>query len=136
MPLVLHTLNYIYLESSDYRTIDLQVSNKLGEELAKLHGSPPELLDDPGDKEARHDGEDEPTYKLEWYPYDGYSQKWYDVDGFVSWVSAFCTGGQLFQITQEDGGGLWGWEVSEGRFRELELRSKGRWRKSTSSKTA
>jgi hypothetical protein len=121
-------LHYIYVESSNYDTIDLQVSKEMKKELSKLHRTAPV----PWSKlpQEEQSDEDSPFYRLEWYPYDGYSAKWYHVDGFAAWVSKFCTCGQLFQFTQEDTGGLWGWEFNNGRFRELELRSRGRWRKS------
>ena len=128
----------LYVESSDYRTINLEISESLGGELKKLLGTRPVPWSKLKVHNPQSDGEedsDDITYRLAWYPYDGYSGKWYHVGEFVAWVSAFCASGQLFQLTQEDGGGLWGWEFDGGMFRELELRSKGRWRRSKPAKT-
>jgi len=135
-----YMLNYIYVESSDGDIIDLQISKEMKKELKKSHGNHPVPLDKLGHRKEHIESEvdpDDPWYMLAWDPCDiGDSGKWYAADGFVTWISEFCTAGQLYQVTQEGGGGLWGWEFNEGKFRELELKSKGRWRKSPQSKTA
>jgi|GEM_PF-6389900 len=134
-------LNYIYVESSDCDIIDLQISKATKKVLTKQHGNMPltleKMLGKAGECDDNEDNEDDPWYTLGWDPYDvGDSGKWYDTDEFVAWLSQFCTSGQLFQVTQEDGGGLWGWEFQEGMFRELELKSKGRWKNPRPSKPA
>lgn len=131
-------LNYIYVESSDCEVIDLQISEATTRALTKQHGTAPLSLDRKFGKAVECDDceDDDPWYTLAWDPYDvGDSGKWYDTGEFVEWLSRFCASGQLFQVTHENGGGLWGWEFHEGKFRELELKSKGRWRKPRSAKT-
>jgi hypothetical protein len=135
-----YMLNYIYVESSECDIIDLQISKGLKKKLTKQHGGVPltleKMLGKVGASDDKEDSDD-PWYTLAWDPYDGGdSGKWCDTDKFVAWLSPFCTSGQLFQVTQEDGGGLWGWAFQEGMFCELELKFKGRWRKPRASKTA
>lgn len=132
-----YMLRFIYLERSDGKTIDLQLSRNMEKELTKLNGKPPTPLDTiPMPEQGKDDDEepDDPWYVLAWHPFNGGAWgKWYYTDGFAAWICSFCTDGQLFQLTYEEGGGLWGWQFFEGRFRELELRPKGRWRKGTPS---
>jgi hypothetical protein len=125
-----YMLENVYIESSSYEDIDLELSDDLPKRLKKTFKSTLKplsrykvTLDENGDTEH--------FYYIRWWPEDVHG-KWYDVEPFVAWLCEFCTGsGQLFQITQEETGGLWGWEFDgQGRYRELELRSKGRWKRS------
>ncbi len=50
--------------------------------------------------------EDEVWYALMWLPLDGPVGKWYDADGFAGWLAAFCSAGQLYQVSEEESGGL------------------------------
>lgn len=135
-----YMLNYIYIESAgghDYGTIDLQASEAMGRELKKRGGTLPLAWSEvgAGAPVAQDEEEADDIFWLEWDPYDGYSGKWYHAVEFAAWVSTFCASGQLFELTQENDGGLWGWEFRDGMFRELELRPKGRWRRSRPANT-
>jgi hypothetical protein len=134
-------LNYIYVESSDYDIIDLQISKGTKRALTKIRGKTPLTLDQVlGNESACDDNTGDGAdhwYTLSWFPHDvGESGKWYHVNEFAAWLSTYCVSGELFQITKENGGGLWGWEFQSGKFRELELKPKGRWLKSSKSKTS
>ena len=128
-----YMLKFLYVESSEGDIIDLQISKEMKKELRNLHGKPLTPLDKINiGEEGEGDNEeaDDPWYVLAWHPFDGGPWgKWYYAEGFAAWICSYCIGGQLFQLTQEEGGGLWGWQFSEGKFRELELKAKGRWRK-------
>lgn len=77
------------------------------------------------------DDDDDPWYTLDWRPEDGcYWGKWYHMDEFIAWISAYCACGQIYQYSDENGSELWGWEFDDGKFRPLVLKPVGRWRKS------
>jgi hypothetical protein len=128
-----YMLKFLYVESSEGDIIDLQISKEMKKALTKLHGKPPTPINkvqiiaetDTGDEEAV-----DPWYMLAWHSFDGGPWgKWYHAEGFASWIGSFCDGGQIFQMTLEEGGGLWGWEFFDCMFRELQLKPKGRWMK-------
>lgn len=126
-----YMLHFIYVENSHGDVIDLQLSKPMIKHLTATYGrllSLDEIARDAKLEESEE--EDSNWYTLKWEPYKvGRLGKWHHTEDFVAWLSAYCISGQVFQITEENGGGLWGWEMTDGRFRELELKPKGRWKK-------
>jgi len=121
-----YILENVFLESTDEQAIDLGLSEAMTEELKSQFGDDCVSVDKlvPGE-------DDEVCYSLKWLPLDGPSGKWYEAEGFARWLAAFCRFGQIYQMSDEEDGGLWGWAFQDGRVRELELHYKGRWKKAT-----
>lgn len=123
-------LKYLYLVSSEDDIIDLGLSKEFTAELKRLHGNTPIPLSTlvSEESDAMEDA-DAPWYFFRW---DGDSGKWYESEAFVAWLSAFCDSGYIFQLVHEQGGGLWGWEFNNGKYRALALQAKGRWKRPAS----
>lgn len=121
-----YILENVYLESVEEQIIDLGLSTAMTEELTSQFG------DDvvPVDK-FDFDEDDEVCYTVKWLPLDGPSGKWYEAEGFARWLAAFCGFGQIYQMSDEESGGLWGWTFEDGQICELELSYKGEWKAAT-----
>lgn len=111
-----YMLKYAYVESSENEIIDLQLSKEMKQQLTAVHGKPQVPLSKA--VLAQGQGEaDEPWYIVAWDPFVvgsagnvGSAGKWYGTEEFACWLAGFCVCGQLFQLSAEGGGGLWGWE--------------------------
>jgi hypothetical protein len=56
------------------------------------------------------------------------SGKWYESRALVKWLTSYCIGGRIIEISREGDGGVWGWEFARrGFYRELALLPAGRW---------
>ncbi len=122
----------LFLESDDGEVIDFQLSKTLKKSLAKRYSKVLSL-----DYAVKHldswesaDSDSPPSFSLAWFPLEqGDMGKWYRMEEFANWLGQYCESGQLFQYTEEMGGGLWGWQFNNGKIRDLVLVSKGRFRK-------
>lgn len=121
-----YILENIYLEDFEEQIIDLKLSKAMTKELKSLFGTNVVSVDKlkPGEEE-------EDFYTIKWLPLDGPSGKWNEAEGFASWLAAFCSFGQIYQMSDEESGGLWGWAFEDGCVRELELHYKGEWKDAT-----
>lgn len=121
-----YILENVFIESTEEQIIDLGLSKAMTKELKSQFRDEWVSVDKLDSEE-----DDEVWYTVKWLPLDGTSGKWYEAEGFARWLAAFCCSGQLFQMSDEETGGLWGWAFQDGQIRELELCYKGRWKKAT-----
>jgi hypothetical protein len=124
-----YMLDYLYVEDDDNRTIDLGLSPELTATLKKYCNDslvPWDRIDDPQFQADVTSVPEDRQYFLRW---EAFENKWYDVAEFVAWVCAFCVSGRILQLTCEEDGGLWGYEIGEGQYCELALTESSPWKK-------
>jgi hypothetical protein len=115
-------LHYVYLYSNEDGDIDWNLTDELREDLIGQSGEDPKPL--------RKISRRTKQFFVFIHGPEGTCGKWYQTENFVTWLSEFCSGGRIVQISQEGDGGVWGWELhGDGRVRELALAPVGRWYK-------
>ena len=122
-----YILENVFLESTEEQIIDLRLSKAMTKELKSQFGKDMVSVD----KLVLDEEDEEVCYTLKWLPLDGPSGKWDAAEGFAHWLAAFCSLGQIYQMSDEESGGLWGWAFEAGRVRDLELHYKGEWKNAT-----
>ena len=124
-----YMLQYLYLETNEHGYLDWNLSKDQKKQLKWLSGERPVPI---------HSIDfDKVDFVFVNFGVEGETAgKWYESDAFVEWLSSYCMGGRIIEISREGDGEIWGWEFDpRRRYRELGLVPVGKWRSSNTGLT-
>jgi len=119
-----YMLQYLYLETNEHGYLDWNLSKDQKKQLKWLSGERPVPI---------HSIDfDKVDFVFVNFGVEGETVgKWYESDAFVEWLSSYCMGGRIVEISREGDGEIRGWEFDRRRrYRELSLVPVGKWRSS------
>jgi hypothetical protein len=116
-----YMLRYLFL-SIEYGYLDWNLSTEEKKHLKRLCG----------DKPIAIDSVDFDQVSDVWVEFGAIEDervgKWYESGAFVKWLTSYCIGGRIIEVSREGDGEIWGWEFARRRFyRPLALAPVGRW---------
>ena len=116
-----YMLQYLYLETNEHGYLDWNLSKDQKKQLKWLSGERPVPI---------HSIDfDKVDFVFVNFGVEGETAgKWYESEAFVEWLSSYCMGGRIIEISREGDGEIWGWEFDpRRRYRELGLVPIGKW---------
>ena len=118
-----HMLRYLYLDTNEHGYLDWNLSKKEKKRLEWMSGERPVPID------SIHFDKVEFVFVNFCAIEEESAGKWYDSEEFVEWLSSYCIGGRIIEISREGDGVIRGWEFDRRRrHRELGLVPVGEWR--------
>jgi hypothetical protein len=117
-----YMLRYLYLSTEEHGYLDWNLSAEEKKHLKRLSDEKPIAIDSV-------DFDEVSRVWLEFCAIDNERVgKWYETEALVKWLTSYCIGGRIVEISREGDGGVWGWEFARrGFYRELALLPAGRW---------
>ena len=99
-------LRYLYLSIDEHGYLDWNLSAEGKKHLKRLCDEKPVAIDSV-------DFDEVSQVWVEFCAIDTERVgKWYESEALVKWLTSYCIGGRIIEISREGDGGVWGWELA------------------------